>query len=118
VSRPRFLADHNLDQQIVDGLLRDEPAVDVVVARDVGLDQTPDPVLLARASDEGWVVVTHDVNTMVGFAIDRIRKVQPMVGLVIVPKSLRVGVAIDGLLLVWTAMEAEELHDQIIFLPV
>jgi len=94
VSRPRFLADHNLDQQIVDGLLRDEPTVDVVLARDVGLDQTPDPILLARAADEGWVVVTHDVNTMIGFAIDRIRTGQPMVGLVIVSKSLRVGIAI------------------------
>ena len=43
---PRFLADENLNQRIVRGLLRREPGLDVVVAQDVGLGGKPDPDVL------------------------------------------------------------------------
>jgi hypothetical protein len=117
VSRPRFLADHNLDQQIVDGVLREEPAAEIIVARDVGLDRTPDPQVLARAAEEGWIVVTHDVNTMTKFAGERMSRGEAMTGVIIVPASLSVGRAIDELLMIWSASDAAEWVDRIIFVP-
>ena len=34
MSRPRFLADHDLNEHIIDGVLRREPAVEFLRARD------------------------------------------------------------------------------------
>jgi hypothetical protein len=49
MSRPRFLADHDLNEQIVTAVLRREPALEFVRARDVGMSERPDAeVLLTR----------------------------------------------------------------------
>ena len=53
MSRPRFLADHNLRDRIVDGVLRREPSIDFFLARELGLDATPDDRLLAAARRGG-----------------------------------------------------------------
>lgn len=42
MSRPRFLADHDLNEQIVTGVLRREPALECVRARDVGMSERSD----------------------------------------------------------------------------
>ncbi len=42
MSRPRFLADHDLNEQIVTGVLRREAALAFVRARDVGMSEHPD----------------------------------------------------------------------------
>ena len=42
--------------------------LDLVNVRDVGLAHTPDPVILVWAAFAGRVMVTSDVNTLVGFA--------------------------------------------------
>ncbi len=55
MSRPRFLADHDLNEHILDGVLRREPAVEFVRARDVGLSDRPDPEVLEHAA-------AHDVH--------------------------------------------------------
>ena len=116
MSRPRFLADHNLDDAIVDGLLREEPSIRIVRARDLNLERATDPALLDYAATHGFVVVSHDVRTLIGFAADRIKAGEPMAGLVAIPKWLGIGRAVDGLLLIWVAGEAEEFQDRIEFL--
>jgi hypothetical protein len=50
MSRPRFLADHDLRERIVTAVLRREPAIEFARARDLGLARQPDPVLLATAA--------------------------------------------------------------------
>ena len=52
MSRPRFLADHDLNEHIIDGVLRREPAVEFVRLRDVGLGDRPDSEVLAMP-DQG-----------------------------------------------------------------
>jgi len=42
MSRPRFLADHDLNDHIVDGLLRREPVLEFVRAREAGIADLPD----------------------------------------------------------------------------
>jgi predicted nuclease of predicted toxin-antitoxin system len=72
MSRPRFLADHDLNEQIVTGVLPREPALACVRARDVGMSEHLDAEVLAYAADNGFIVVSHDVNTTPSAAYARI----------------------------------------------
>ena len=69
MSRPRFLADNDLTDQIVLDLLRREPSVETARLRDVGLDTAVDSAVLDYAAREGFIVVSHDVNTMRAAAV-------------------------------------------------
>lgn len=76
----------------------------------------PDDQVLAAATDAGFIVVSHDSNTMTAAANDRIRRGQPLSGLVVVAQSFSVRRAIDGLVLLWAASEHEEWRDRVVFL--
>jgi len=76
----RLASDEDVHGDIIRGLLRREPTLDIVRVVDVGLDHTPDPVILEWAAAQGRVLITGDLNTMVGFALDRVRAGQSMPG--------------------------------------
>jgi hypothetical protein len=118
VTLVRFLADQNFDHDILSGVLRHEPTLDIVTALGVGLDRTPDPEILAWAASAGRVLLTHDVNTVPTHATERIREGLAMAGVCIVPRSLPIGRAIEDLLLVAVCITADEWRDQIRYLPV
>ena len=117
MSRPRFLSDHDLNEHIIDGTLRREPALEFVRARDVGLDGRPDAEVLEYASAHGLLVVSHDVNTMPAQAWARLAAGQLLSGLFMIRQRDPIAPAIDGLVLIWSASEAEEWQGQIRFLP-
>lgn len=117
MSRPRFLADNDLNDHIVDGVLRREPTIEFVRAREVGLTQGRDPDILDHAARHGYIVVSHDVNTMPGHARERIASGEHCNGLLMVHQWQPVGSVIDSLVLIWSASEAEEWRDVISFLP-
>ena len=117
MSRPRLLADHDLNEHILDGVRRREPAIEIVRARGVGLADRTDPEVLAFAAAHGLLVVSHDVNTMPAQAFARIASGQPLTGLLMVRQTQPLGPVIDSLVLIWSASEAEEWHDQVRFLP-
>jgi predicted nuclease of predicted toxin-antitoxin system len=117
MSRPRFLADHDLNEQIIDGVLRREPAIEFIRAREVGMGNRPDPEVLSHASAHGLIVVSHDVNTMPAHAYARLAEGLPLAGLLMVRQIQPIGPVIDSLILIWSASEAEEWHDQVAFLP-
>ena len=50
MSRPRFLADNDLMDQIVLGVQRREPVLPITRLRDVGLEQAPDAAVLEYAA--------------------------------------------------------------------
>jgi hypothetical protein len=70
---PRFLADHNFNEAILGSLARRGASLDVVLARDVNLARTSDEDSLELASEQGMVVLTHDITTLVPRAWDRVR---------------------------------------------
>jgi hypothetical protein len=117
MSRPRFLADNDFNEHILQGLLRQEPAVEVLRVREIGLDRAPDADVLAYAAVEGWIVLSHDVNTMTAAAYARIVAGERMAGLFIASQQAALGSTIDCLLMVWAASEAEEWHNQVRYLP-
>jgi hypothetical protein len=117
MSRPRLLADHDLNEHIIDGVRRCEPTVEFLRSRDVGLAGSPNPAVLDYAATQGLIVISHDVNTMPAHAHALLAAGQSMTGLFMVPQKYPVRIIIDNLVLIWAASEAEEWHGQVIFLP-
>jgi len=114
--RPRFQADADFNQRIVLGLRRREPAIDFQDARTSGIIDLLDPAVLLRSAALDRIVVSHDRKTMPAhFARFLIGRSSP--GLIIVPQDVEIGDAIDDLLLIWAATEAEEWRDKVGFLP-
>jgi len=79
----RLIADQNFEQPILDGL-RQRIEVDLVIAREVGLEEAGDPELLAWAAREDRVLLTHDRQTMPDFAYERLKAGLPLAGVIVV----------------------------------
>ena len=102
-----FLADANLDQNIVAGVLRREPEVDFALPQGVIPDGMKDPEVLKTAASLGRILVTHDIRTMPRHFWDFI-EYNRSPGLILVPRALAIGQVIEQLLLIWRISEAEE----------
>src|SRR6185312_2783929 len=76
----KLASDENFDGDIVRGLLRILPELDIVRVQDAGLAGSPDPIVLAWAAGAERVLLTHDRDTMPNFAYDRVRAGEPMPG--------------------------------------
>jgi hypothetical protein len=113
----RFLADENFNGIITRGLLRRQPLIDLVTAREVGLGGADDPALLRWAADQARVTLTHDVRTLAGFAYDYVLQGLSMSGVIEVAASLPTALVIDDLLLIAEASSQEEWAGQVIYLP-
>ena len=112
----RFQADADLNQIILLATIRREPAIDFQTAMTAGLPGVADLQVLARAAKDGRVFVTHDRKTMPRhFAEFIVRETSP--GLLVIPQSLSVAAAVEDLILIWSAKEAEEWVNRISILP-
>jgi hypothetical protein len=113
----RLVSDEDVHDDIIRGLRRREPTLDVVRAIDVGLDHTPDPSILAWAASHKRILITGDLNTMVGFAWARVLSAQPMPGVLALLENIGVGRVIDDILLVAICYTTEEIKDQVLYIP-
>ncbi len=113
----RFLADENLKGDIVRGLLRRKPDLDLVRVQDVGLIGADDRTIVAWAAEQARIVLTHDRATMPDIAYERVGAGEPMSGVFIVPRRLAVRQAIDELLLLATCSEPAEWAGRVLHLP-
>ena len=113
----RFAADEDFDNDILRALHRRETAIDIVRVQDAGLSGCDDRTVLAWAADTSRVLLTHDVSTMIDHALDRVRLVQPMPGIIAVPQRAAIRIVLDDLVLVATCSDPQELAGQILFLP-
>lgn len=117
MSRPRFLADNDFKEPIRKGVRRREPAVEFFRVRDFGLERLPDSDVLTYAAQHQFIVVSHDVGTMPAAALSLLSTGQPMNGLLLIHQRAALAPAIENLLIIWGASEAEEWVSQIRFLP-
>ncbi len=113
----RFLADENLNNDIMRGLLRRNPNIDIVRVQDVRLSGADDSTVLAWAAQEGRILLTHDVSTITKFAYERIGAGLPMPGVIELGRNVALGIAIDDLLLIAEASTDEEWDNKIGYLP-
>lgn len=113
----RLAADENFNNDIVRGLLRRKPDLDIVRVQDVGLSGAYDPEVLEWAASEGRVLVTHDVSTLSKHAYDRVETGQAMPGVFEISATVAVGRAIDDLLLLVECSVDGEWEGQVRYLP-
>lgn len=105
--RIRFLADENLDQDIVAGVLRREPDVDFELPQGLIPEGMKDPEVLALAASLGCILVTHDVRTMPRhFGEFIVNKECP--GVILIPRTTSIAQAIEELVLIWHVSEPGE----------
>ena len=98
-------------------MLRQAAALDFRRAEAIPLEGLEDPVVLAKVAPDGRVLVSHDVNTMERHFRDSTSK-QTSPCLVLIPqKRVSVGQAIDGLVLLWEALEAADLENRLCLFP-
>lgn len=113
----RLAADENFNNDILRGLLRRDPSLDIIRLQDVGLVGIADPEVLDWAARENRVLLTHDQNTIIKFAYQRVVEGKPMPGVIEVNRSVPMSVAIDDILLLATVSKVGELEGQVVYLP-
>lgn len=112
-----LIADENFNNDIVRGMLRRKPDLDIIRVQDVGLSNEDDRVILEWAAQEGRILVTHDVTTITNFAYERVRAGKSMPGVIEVDDDLPIGQAINDILLVTECSERGEWEGRIIYIP-
>jgi len=117
MNRPRFMADHDLNEHIVAGVMRLHPEIEFVRVRDVGLADSSDLDVLAYASRGSFCVVSHDVNTMTAAAAATISTGGSFLGIFMVRQTTPVRTAIESLILVWSVSDQDDWRNQVVFLP-
>jgi len=114
----RILIDENFDQRILRGLRRQIEGLDYIIVQETELAGSKDPPLLAWAAEQQRILVTHDVNTVPRYAYARIQVGAPMTGVIIVPEDLAIGIAIEELATLIECTEAEEMVNQVKYVPI
>jgi hypothetical protein len=113
-----FLADEDLDNDIIRGLRSREPAIDILDVKTAGLRGTGDSELLSVAAEQDRILITHDRRTMTRHFYQRVHDGTLAPGLFILPQRQgAIGEVIESFLLVWTASQADESRNQIAYLP-
>jgi predicted nuclease of predicted toxin-antitoxin system len=114
----RFLADENFDNKILRGMFHENPDFDVVRVQDTEVYGADDPTVLAWAAKEGRILLTHDAETMIGFAYERIRAGLLIPGVIEINKQrMSIGQAVIELLLIDGASDAAEWENKVTYLP-
>lgn len=113
----RLLADENFNGRILRALRRQIPDLDVVRTQDTPLSGADDQTLLQFAADESRILLTHDVETLVGYAWERVRSGMAMPGVIVALTDRPLGQVIEDLEVLLLASQPEELETQIRFLP-
>ena len=113
----RLLIDENVDHRILRGIKLRLPSLDFVLAKDVGLERTPDIKLLRWAAQSNRVTLTQDVKTMTHDAEQLVKSGRQMAGVIVVPQRLTIRAALNDLEIVVECLSHSEARDQITYLP-
>jgi len=113
----RLVSDENFKGEILRGLLRRLPELDLVRVQDAGLAASPDSAVLEWAAGEGRILLTQDRATMPKVAFERVRARHAMPGVFLVSDSMATGQAIDELALAVQCLSPEECRDLVTFFP-
>jgi predicted nuclease of predicted toxin-antitoxin system len=111
-------SDADVHGEIIRGLRRRLPEIDLERAQDALPEGTPDPEILAWAAANNRILITNDRNTMIGFAYQGAASKQPVPGLIVTTNEQSIGSAIDDILIIAECMSQAEIRDQVVvFLP-
>lgn len=115
--RVRFQADADLDGRVLRGLRRIAPEIDMRTASDAGLDGLNDFDVLRICADSGRILVSQDRRTMPAhFARHLSGRSSP--GVILLRDGIPIASAIEELILIWSASEAEEWIGRLVWIPI
>jgi hypothetical protein len=112
-----LLADENFNADILDAVFRLQPTIDIITARDASLLTAPDPLVLDWAASRGRVVLSHDVNTRVGHAYERVSRTLPMPGVIAVHGWCPIAGAAEDVALLACCLNPAEIDGEVRFVP-
>jgi uncharacterized protein DUF5615 len=110
-------ADENFNNDIVRGVRRRNPTIDIVRVQDAALSGADDATILEWAAKMGRVLLTHDVSTMTRDAYDRARNGQSMPGVFEVGRHVPIRIAIEEIELLAVCSFEREWEGQVRYLP-
>jgi hypothetical protein len=114
----RLASDADVNGDILRGLRRRLPEIDLIRVQDALPEGAPDADVIAWAATENRTLITNDRNTMLAAAYLRVAKGQPMVGLIATTNGQSIGSTIDDILLIAECLSEIEIREQIVvFLP-
>ncbi len=109
--------DENFNNDVIRGLLRRNPRLDVVRMQEVALSGTDDEALFEWAAQAGRLLITHDVTTMTRYAYARVAAGKAMPGVFEVFRAVPISTAIDDPLLIAECSLPGEWEGQVRYLP-
>ncbi|NLY01079.1 MAG: DUF5615 family PIN-like protein [Rhodopirellula sp.] len=114
----RLASDADVHGDILRGLRRRLPEINLVRVQDALPEGTADPEVLVWAAAESRILITNDRNTMVGFAYERVAAGAEVPGLIATTNEQSIGSAIDDIVAIAEYMAEEEIRDQVVvYLP-
>ena len=114
----KLAADENFNGDIVRGVLRRKPDLDIVRVQDVpDVAAKDDPTVLEWAAREGRILFTHDVRTITKYAYERTAAGLPMPGVFEINRTVPVAVAIEEILIIAECSLDGEWEGQVRYLP-
>jgi hypothetical protein len=114
--RVRFQPDADLDRRILRGLRRRTPEIDIRTAEEARLEGLKDPEVLRVAAASGRVLVSQDRRTMPAHFARYVREAR-CPGVILLRGRVPIAAAIEELLLIWSASEAEDWVDRLVWIP-
>ena len=109
--------DENFNNDIVRGLLRRKPDLNIIRVQDAGLSGADDSAVLEWAAQQGRVIFTHDASTMTRHAYERVRTGKLMPGVFEVNREVPIARAIEDILLLAECSMEGEWEGQVRYLP-
>jgi hypothetical protein len=102
----------------LDGLRHILSEFDVLRVQDTEIYQAEDTTVLEWAANHSRIILSHDVQTMIGYAYDRVKADLPMPGLIEIRKDCPIGLAIDDLALMIGAGTPEDFDQRVKYIPI
>jgi hypothetical protein len=112
----RFQADWDLDGRVLRGLRRAAPEIDIQTAPDAGLAGLKDADVLRIAAMAGRILVSQDRRTMPLHFRQHIEEgTSP--GVILLREAVPISTAIEQLVLIWSASDAHEWINRLVWIP-
>ena len=113
----RFQADADLNQLLVNAVLRREPNINFQTAFQAKLANLDDMQVLDYATNEQRILVTHDRRTM-PYHFGEFIIESTCSGVIIVSQQISVHQFVEDILLIWSATEMDDWTNRIATLPI
>jgi predicted nuclease of predicted toxin-antitoxin system len=113
----RLASDADSNGDVLRGLFRRQPDLDLIRVQDIGLRTADDETILEWAATEDRILLTHDRATMPHFAYRRVTARRSMPGLFVIRNKPPLGEMIEEILLVALCSTQEEWLGRVEFLP-